>query len=116
MFVLIDSEVQRNLRDSSYNERYKELKQAEKILNTQHLGTIKEYQINESSFEDKIIYKRAKHVVSDDSEKFEFSRFSTTFQSELSSETIGACAAHKGSCNCDSLRHSLGKWLWSRPQ
>ena len=65
IFVLIDSEVQRNLRDSSYNERYKELKQAEKILNTQHLGTIKEYQINESSFEDKIIYKRAKHVVSE---------------------------------------------------
>ena len=64
-FCLIDSEVQRNLRDSSYNERYKELKNAETILNTQHLGTIKEPQLNESFFVDKIIYKRAKHVVSE---------------------------------------------------
>ena len=65
IFVLIDSEVQRNLRDSSYNERYEELKQAEKILNTQHLGIIKEDQIKKSTFKNNIIYKRAKHVVSE---------------------------------------------------
>ena len=62
-FCLIDSEVQRNLRDSSYNKRYNELKNAEEILNTQHLGTIKEGQLDEDIFEDKIIYKRAKHVI-----------------------------------------------------
>ena len=64
-FCLIDSEVQRNLRESSYNERYEELKKAEDILNIQHLGTIKENQINKSFFENQIIYKRTKHVVSE---------------------------------------------------
>jgi len=64
-FCLIDSEVQRNLRESSYNERYEELKKAEGILNTQHLGTIKENQIDKSFFENQIIYKRTKHVVSE---------------------------------------------------
>ena len=64
-FCLIDSKVQRNLRDSSYNERYEELKTAEEILNTQHLGTIKEYQIDKSFFKNQIIYKRTKHVVSE---------------------------------------------------
>ena len=64
-FCLIDSDVQRNLRDSSYNERYNELKNAEEILNTQHLGTTKINQLNKESFDNKIIYKRAKHVVSE---------------------------------------------------
>ena len=64
-FCLIDSEVQRDLRDSSYNDRYEELKRAEKILNIQHLGTIKEDQIDESLFNNEIIYKRTKHVVSE---------------------------------------------------
>ncbi len=62
-FCLIDSEIQRDLRNSSYNKRYKELKIAEKILNTQHLGMIKKNQIDEKLFDDIIIYKRAKHVV-----------------------------------------------------
>ena len=62
-FCLIDSEVQRNLRDSSYNERYNELKNAEEILKISHLGTIKINQLEENSFKNKIIYKRAKHVV-----------------------------------------------------
>ena len=57
--------MQRNLRESSYNKRYEELKTAENILNTQHLGTIKESQIDKIFFENKIIYKRAKHVVSE---------------------------------------------------
>ena len=62
-FCLIDSEVQRNLRNSSYNERFNELKDAEVILKTQHLGTIKVNQLLENSFENKVIYRRAKHVV-----------------------------------------------------
>ena len=32
LFYLVDSKVQRNLRESSYNERFQELKKAEKIL------------------------------------------------------------------------------------
>ena len=64
-FCLIDSKIQRNLRDSSYNERYEELKNAESILNVQHLGTIKTNQLNENLFKNKIIYKRAKHVVTE---------------------------------------------------
>ena len=39
-FCLIDSKVQRNLRNSSYNERYNELKNAENILNTSELAGI----------------------------------------------------------------------------
>jgi len=64
-FCLIDSELQRNLRDTAYNERYEELKKAEKNLSNQELGTIKEDQIDENLFENNIIYKRTKHVVSE---------------------------------------------------
>ena len=77
-FCLIDSDVQRNLRDSSYNERYQELKKAEDILNTQHLGTIKENQIKESSFKSNIIYKRAKHVVSENQRVLDAKEFLQT--------------------------------------
>ena len=35
----------------------------------------------------------AKHVVFDDSEKFEISRFGTTFQNDLESQMQGATAA-----------------------
>ena len=64
-FCLIDSEVQRNLRDSSYNERYEELKKAESILKIEHLGMMKEEKLYEKDFDNKTIYKRAKHVVSE---------------------------------------------------
>tara|TARA_B110000438_G_scaffold303312_1_gene364238 strand:+ start:1192 stop:2274 length:1083 start_codon:yes stop_codon:yes gene_type:complete len=74
-FVLIDSYVQRSMRSSSYNKRYEELKKAEKILNTQHLGTIKESQIHESIFENNIIYKRAKHVVSENQRVLDAKKF-----------------------------------------
>jgi len=74
-FCLIDSEVQRNLRNSSYNERYKQLKYAEKILNTLHLGAIKQDQLNENNFEDKIIYKRAKHVVTENARVLDAKKF-----------------------------------------
>ena len=39
-FCLIDSEVQRNLRDSSYNERFAELQAAEKKLGVEYLGCL----------------------------------------------------------------------------
>ena len=74
-FCLIDSEVQRNLRNSSYNERYKQLKDAEKILNTQHLGTIKKDQLHKNNFKDEIIYKRAKHVVTENARVLDAKEF-----------------------------------------
>ena len=37
----MDSEVQRNLRDSSYNERHEQLKNAENILGVEYLGSVK---------------------------------------------------------------------------
>ena len=74
-FCLIDSEVQRNLRDSSYNERYKELKKAENILKIQHLGNIKENQIIKEIFESQIIYKRTKHVVSENQRVLDAKKF-----------------------------------------
>ena len=39
-FCLIDSEVQRNLRSSSYNDRFNELKIAEKELDVEYLGGV----------------------------------------------------------------------------
>ena len=74
-FCLIDSELQRNLRNSAYNKRYNELKNAEAILNTRHLGTIKINQLNENFFENKVIYKRAKHVVSENQRVLDAKKF-----------------------------------------
>ena len=74
-FTLIDSKIQRNLRDSSYNQRYKELKKAESILNIEYLGTIKEDKIKENNFENQIIYKRAKHVVSENQRVLDAKKF-----------------------------------------
>ena len=64
-FCLIDSEVQRNLRDSSYNERHEQLKNAEKILGVEYLGSVKLSTFNNNDFSDEVIYKRAKHVVTE---------------------------------------------------
>jgi galactokinase len=41
VFCLVDSAVQRNLRDSAYNERYNQLKKAEEYLNVEYLGSCK---------------------------------------------------------------------------
>ena len=53
-FCLIDSEVQRNLRDSSYNERFAELQEAEKKLGVEYLGGVKKenFQIVSNSYFD----------------------------------------------------------------
>ena len=65
IFYLVDSEVQRNLRNSSYNERFKQLKEAEKILDVEYLGKVKKELLNKNNFKDKIIFKRAKHVINE---------------------------------------------------
>ena len=64
-FYLVDSEVQRNLRDSSYNERYSELKKAEKELNVEYLGSIKLENFMKGKISDPIIQKRASHVITE---------------------------------------------------
>ncbi|MBT3777802.1 MAG: galactokinase [Pelagibacteraceae bacterium] len=64
-FYLVDSAVQRNLRDSAYNERYNQLKKAEEFLGVEYLGSIKPKQFDENKINDKLILKRAKHVVSE---------------------------------------------------
>ena len=62
-FCLIDSEVQRNLRDSSYNERFAELQEAEKKLGVEYLGEVKKENFQTNKFDNNTIAKRAKHVV-----------------------------------------------------
>ncbi len=64
-FYLVDSEVQRNLRESSYNERYSELKKAEKELNVEYLGSIKLENFMKGKISDPIIQKRASHVITE---------------------------------------------------
>ena len=49
-FCLIDSEVQRNLRDSSYNERFSELQDAEKNLCVEYLGEVKKEKFQTNKF------------------------------------------------------------------
>tara|TARA_Y100000590_G_scaffold289871_1_gene326266 strand:+ start:833 stop:1900 length:1068 start_codon:yes stop_codon:yes gene_type:complete len=64
-FYLVDSDVQRNLRNSSYNERYSQLKKAEKALSVEYLGSIKLENFNKEKISDPIILKRAKHVITE---------------------------------------------------
>ena len=46
-FCLIDSKVQRNLRDSSYNERYNQLKKAEEYLGVKYLSSVNIFALSE---------------------------------------------------------------------
>ena len=64
-FYLVDSEVQRNLRNSSYNERYSQLKKAEKELGIEYLGSIKVENFKKEKISDPIILKRATHVITE---------------------------------------------------
>ena len=64
-FCLVDSEVQRNLRDSSYNERYNQLKIAEENIGVEYLGSVDINNFDSNNFDDPIVYKRAKHVVTE---------------------------------------------------
>ena len=65
IFYLVDSAVQRNLRNSSYNERFRELKKAENILGIKYLGSAKINSLNKNNFKNNDIYKRAKHVITE---------------------------------------------------
>ncbi len=64
-FYLVDSEVQRNLRNSSYNERYAQLKKAEKELSVEYLGSIKLENFKKEKITDPLIQKRATHVITE---------------------------------------------------
>ena len=64
-FYLVDSAVQRNLRDSSYNERYSQLKKAEKEIGVEYLGSVKLKNFNKEKIADPTIHKRANHVVTE---------------------------------------------------
>ena len=64
-FCLIDSKVQRNLRDSSYNERYNQLKKAEEEIDIEYLGNVKIKDFDENRFSDSLVSKRAKHVITE---------------------------------------------------
>jgi len=64
-FCLVDSQVKRNLRNSSYNERYSQLKKAEEYLEVEYLGNVKINDLDKKKFYDSTIYKRAKHVITE---------------------------------------------------
>ncbi len=64
-FCLIDSEVQRNLRSSSYNDRFSQLKLAEKELNVEYLGGVELSKFNSDKISSPTVVKRARHVVTE---------------------------------------------------
>ena len=64
-FELIDSKIQRDNRNSAYNERHNQLEKAENIINVDNLGTVKLSQLEKILFNDNLIYKRALHVVTE---------------------------------------------------
>ena len=57
--------MQRNLRNSSYNERYAQLKKAEKELSVEYLGSIKLENFKKEKITDPLIQKRATHVITE---------------------------------------------------
>ena len=65
VFCLVDSTVQRNLRNSAYNERYNQLKKAEECLGVEYLGSIKPDQFDKNKINDELILKRARHVITE---------------------------------------------------
>ena len=70
-FCLIDSEVQRNLRSSSYNDRFNELKIAEKELGVECLGLVKLSKFNSDKISSPKVAKRARHVVTENNRVLE---------------------------------------------
>tara|TARA_Y100001970_G_scaffold3445_1_gene3969 strand:- start:150 stop:1217 length:1068 start_codon:yes stop_codon:yes gene_type:complete len=71
VFCLVDSAVQRNLRESAYNERYNQLKKAEEYLGADYLGSIKPEQFDENKINDELILKRARHVITENARVLE---------------------------------------------
>ena len=74
-FELVDSEVQRNNRNSAYNERHDQLKMAENFLNVDNLGSITIDQLDKNKFDDHLIYKRALHVVTENKRTLDAKNF-----------------------------------------
>ena len=74
-FELVDSEVQRDNRNSAYNERHDQLKKAEKILSVDNLGSITIDQLDKNKFDDHLIYKRALHVVTENKRTLDAKNF-----------------------------------------
>ena len=70
-FELVDSDIQRDNRNSAYNERHDQLKKAEEILNANNLGSVKIDQLDKNKFDDELIYKRALHVVTENKRTLE---------------------------------------------
>ena len=64
-FCLIDSEVQRNLRNSSYNDRFNELKKAERELDVEYLGGVELNKFDSDKISNPTVIKRARHVVTE---------------------------------------------------
>ena len=113
--------MQRNLRDSAYNERFNELKKSEKILGVKNLGTVKLNFLKKEDFKDHKIYKRALHVITEnqrvldakkylinnDIKKFgelmNLSHASYSNNFEASTEDVDQIVAHSlesGACGC----------------
>ena len=74
-FELVDSEVQRDNRNSAYNERHDQLKKAEEILNVDNLGSVTINQLDKNKFDDHLIYKRALHVVTENKRTLDAKNF-----------------------------------------
>ncbi len=70
-FCLIDSEVQRNLRSNSYNDRFNELKIAEKELDVEYLGLVKLSKFDPDKISSPKVVKRARHVVTENNRVLE---------------------------------------------
>ena len=64
-FELIDSTIQRDNRNSAYNDRHKQLEKAQNIMGVDHLGTVTLDKLDRNLFADNLIYKRALHVVTE---------------------------------------------------
>jgi len=75
IFHLVDSEDQRNLRNSAYNERFNQLKLAENFLGVEYLGRTKKESLKKEIFKDEIIYKRAHHVITENERVIEAKHF-----------------------------------------
>ena len=64
-FELIDSTIQRDNRNSAYNDRHKQLEKAQNIIGVDNLGTVTLDKLDRNLFTDNLIYKRALHVVTE---------------------------------------------------
>ena len=75
IFCLVDSAIQRNLRESAYNERYNQLKKAEEYLGVEYLGSVKPEQFKANTINDELILKRARHVITENARVLEAKQF-----------------------------------------